>query len=563
MATDVRSQIAGAPYGHIPLTRRLAGYGTVFGKTVRDSRRATIAVGVGLGLVLIAVSTAIVAEFATPESRRELASVVAAVPPILQGLAGKPVNVETLGGYLQYKYGTFFPLVVSLWSILALSGTLASEARRGSLEFVAAGPLSRRRIAVEKLLGHVTSLVIAMALIFVATAVAGSAVAKLPGDALSPVAAGGYAIWLGLLALAAGSVAFALAPILGRGSAAGIAGAITFGGFLLNGYQGAIPQLAPFANLTWFGWTSDHLPLAGQFDWAPLSLVAVVAFVLFVVGIEAFARRDIAATSTIPWPGLPDRLAGIHGPAGRTARENLPTALAWGIGLGLFGLLIAGSGRSFVEQLGSAPAFAKLLGDLFPGIDIGTVGGFLQLLFVEFGLVLAGLAAATLVAGWASDESSGRLEFLLATPRDRVRWLVSGALGIGSGIVVISVLCAVGIGIGTAMSGGDLIAPMAGSLVLGLYALALGGIGVAIGGLVGPSAAAPSIVILTILTWLLDIIGPALGLPDAVAELALSSHFGLPMVGVWDGTGIAACLILAVAGVLVGAWGFARRDLTG
>ncbi len=78
---------------------------------------------------------------------------MAAVPPILQGLAGKPVNVETLGGYLQYKYGTFFPLVVSLWSILALSGTLAAEARRGSLEFVAAAadhpPPDRTREAVR------------------------------------------------------------------------------------------------------------------------------------------------------------------------------------------------------------------------------------------------------------------------------------------------------------------------------------------------------------------------------------------------------------------------------
>ena len=59
------------------------------------------------------------------------------MPPILQGMAGKVVNVDTLGGYLQYKYGVFFPLVLSLWSILALSGTLAGEAQRGSLEFVA------------------------------------------------------------------------------------------------------------------------------------------------------------------------------------------------------------------------------------------------------------------------------------------------------------------------------------------------------------------------------------------------------------------------------------------
>jgi len=177
--------------------------------------------------------------------------------------------------------------------------------------------------------------------------------------------------------------------------------------------------------------------------------------------------------------------------------------------------------------------------------------------------VLAGLAAATLVAGWASDESSGRLEFLLATPRDRVRWLLSGAVGVGSGILVIVVLSAIGIAIGTASSGGEIVTPVVGSLVLGLYALALTGIGIAVGGVVGPRAAAPAVAILTILTWGIDIISPALNLPDAVHELALSAHFGLPMVGAWDGTGIAASLLLAIVGVALGAWGFARRDLDG
>ena len=144
MATDIQNRASAPAFGPIPLSKRLAGYGSVFGKTIRDSRRATIAVGVGprAGPHRRSAPRSC-PEFATPASRQEIGAVVAAVPPILAGLAGKPVNVETLGGYLQYKYGTFFPLVVSLWSILALSGTLAAEARRGSLEFVAADPIDQ------------------------------------------------------------------------------------------------------------------------------------------------------------------------------------------------------------------------------------------------------------------------------------------------------------------------------------------------------------------------------------------------------------------------------------
>ncbi len=560
MASDIGRPHVAAVVSPVPLFQRIYGFGSVFAKTIRDSRRATLAVGFIFGLTLIGVSKAIVSEFATPQSRVELGDVIRAVPPILQGLAGKVVNVETLGGYVQYKYGTFFPLVAGLWSILALSGTLAAEARRGSLEFVAATPISRRRLAVQKLLGHVTMLGIAALLIFVSIAIVGS-FATLPGDEIPLEAAAGYTIWLALLALAAGSLAFALGPFVGRGAAAGIAGAVMFGGFIINGYQSAIPALAPFANLTWFGWTTNHIPLAGVYDWPSLLLVAAVVVALLVVGIEAFARRDIGVTSTIPTPSLPRSVVGLRGPTGRVVGHNLPSALAWGIGLGFFGLVLAGSGRSFVEQLAQSPDFVRLLQTVFPNIDVANVGGFLQLLYLQFGLVLAGLAGATLVAGWASDETSGRLEFLLATPLSRLRWVVSGGAGILVGTGVVIGLAIAGIGIGASITGGDITTPMAGAVVLGLFALAMAGIGVAIGGVFGSGYAAPAAALATILTWFVDTVAPALRLPDVVHQLALSAHYGAPMVGRWDLAGIVASVVLALGGVAVGARGFGRRDL--
>ena len=560
MASDVGRRPTPAALAPVSLVARIYGLGSVFAKTLRDSRRATILVGGVLGLLLIGVAYAIVSQFATPASRREMGDVIRAVPPILQGLAGKVVNVETLGGYLSYKYGTFFPIIAGLWSILALSGTLAAEARRGSLEFVAAGPITRRRIALEKLSGHVLVLAIASLAMFVSLLVVGT-FGKLPGDEIPVSAAAGYAIWLGLLALVAGSVAFALAPFLGRGSAVGIAGTIMFAGFILNGYQAAIPQLAPLANLTWFGWTTNHIPLAGLYDWPSLALTGAVAVVLLVVGVEAFVRRDIGVTTSIPTPSLPRALVGLRRPAGRTFGHVLPSALAWGLGLGFFGLAIAGSGRSFVEQLANAPDFHRLLASIFPGADIASVGGFLQLLFVDFGMILAGLAAATLVAGWASDETSGRLEMLLAAPLGRRRWAVSGGIGILGGIVVIMVVTVAGIGIGASLTGGDIVTPMVGTLALGLYAAAMAGVGVAVGGVVGTGAAGPAVALLTVITWFDGIIAPALGLPDIVRDLALTTHYGQPMLGVWDPVGIVASVVLAVGGVAVGAWGFQRRDL--
>jgi ABC-2 type transport system permease protein len=547
----------------VSLWSRLYGFGSVFAKTVRDSRRATLIVGGILALAFLGLGKAIVTQFATPESREEMSNLIAAVPPILQGLAGKVVNVGTLGGYFQYKYGTFFPLVLSLWSILALSSTLAGEAARGSLEFIAATGRSRRRVALEKLSGHALMLGLACLIGFASIAYAGAAYPVLPGDEISVAQAFGYAAWLGLMVLAGGALAFALAPLLGRGAAAGIAGFVTFAGFILNGYQGPVPELAPYANLTWWGWTQNHVPLGGLFDWPSLVLLAIVTAVLLAIGVEAFARRDIGSTSAVPTPSMPRFLLGLSGPVPRAIAVGFGSAIAWGAGVGLFGLVFGAAAGPFMDQLGKSPEFVRLLETVFPGIDYASAGGFLQLLFVELGVIFAGLAAATFVSGWASDETSGRLEMVLATPLRRVRWAVAGGIGMLVNVAIFVGLSAAGIAIGVSTTVSDVATPVAGSLILGVYAAALVGIGLAVGGLFGTRFAAPAVATFVLVTWFVQIVGGILGLPDVVQQLALTKHFGQTFVGVWDWAGVTASAILAVGGIAVGAVAFARRDLRG
>jgi ABC-2 type transport system permease protein len=540
---------------------RIYGFGSVFAKTIRDSRRATIITAAVLALAFLGLGKAIVTQFDTPKSRAEMEALVAAVPPILQGLAGKAVHVGTLGGYFQYKYGTFFPFVLSVWSILALSGTLASEASRGSLEFIAATGRSRRRVALEKLSGHVLMVGLACLVAFASIAIAGAAYPVLPGDEISVAQALGYAVWLGIMALAAGTLAFAVAPFVGRGAAAGISGFVVFAGFILNGYQQPVPGLAPYANLTWWGWTQNHIPLAGQFDWPSVAFVGVAVVVFALVGVEAFARRDIGSSSMRFAPSMPRSLLGLSGPLARATSVNLPAALWWGLGVGLFGLVFGGAAGPFMEQVNNSPDFVKLLETVFPGINYASAGGFLQLLFVELGVIFAGLAAATFVSGWASDEISGRLEMLLATPLQRVRWAVGGGIGSLVAVALFVALSAAGIGIGVSTTGGDVITPIAGSLILGVYAAALVGIGVAVGGVFGTRFAAPFVVVFVLVTWFVQFAGGLLKLPDLVMQLALTSHLGQTFVGVWDWGGVAVSIALAIGGIAIGAWGFARRDL--
>ena len=75
---------------------------------------------------------------------------------------------------------------------------------------------------------------------------------------------------------------------------------------------------------------------------------------------------------------------------------------------------------------------------------------------------------------------------------------------------------------------------MIGSISLGFYAVALIGIGVAIGGVWRTSLAAEIVALFVVATYLVDLLGPPLNLPDWVHQLALTTHFGQPMIGQWD-----------------------------
>jgi ABC-2 type transport system permease protein len=540
---------------------RFYGFGSIYAKTIRDSRMAFLIVAGLMGGMMLAGAYAIASAYPTPASRVDMANFVNSMPEAFKGLTNNPVNIGTLGGYLSWKYGPFFGMIAGLWSIMALSGTLASEASRGSLDMVAAAPFGKRRIALEKLAAHVTGMVAACAFLAVVTYAGTQGFATVPGDALPVEAAVGFALWVALIGLVSGSVAWALAPFVGRASAAGVAGAFLLGGYAVSGYSASVPALQIPADFSWFHWTASHLPLAAQYDWLSLVPVAIVVVVLFAVGVWAFDRRDLGSTSAIPVPAMPGALLGVRGPTGRSFGERLPQALAWGLGLAAFAALIAASSKSFADTLTNSPDTTKLLTTVFKGYDITSGGGFLQLLYAYIGYVVAGLAAAGFVSGWASDENGHRLELLLASPLGRARWAIAGGIGVFGAIVVMTGLAMLGVAVGVASASGDVLTPVAGGLIIGLYAAAAAGVGFAVGGLFRNTIAGEIAATFVIATFLIDFLAPPLNLPDWFHQLALTSHLGQTMVGNWDPAGVVACLVLAVGGLLLGAWGMRRRDV--
>ena len=561
MTTDAGLPTRVAAFPPIPLRRRLYGFGSIYGKTIRDSRLAFIIAAGLLGGMALIMGVAVSSVFPTPAARLEVDRLVGSMPASMLDLFGRvpPDKLGTLGGYVTFKYGAIFALGTALWSILALSSTLAGEAGRGSLDFVAAAPFGKRRIALEKLAAHLTMLGLAMAILAVATTVSSTLFGDAAlGDQIPLVSSIGFALWAGFIALFFGSLAFALAPLLGRAGSAGVASLAVLVLWVVNGLNvgGPLVLLSPFR------WTANHIALIGQYDWPGLALIGVVGVAFLAIGVALFMRRDLGVTAGLSLPGLPAVVLGVHGPVSRAFGEQLPRAVSWGIGLGLMGALVASLVGPMATQLGNDSSLVATFSAIFPGFDLASAGGWLQL-YVELFYIAAGFAAATFVSKWASDETDGRLEMVLTTPMARARWVIAGGVAAVLSIVVMTVLFAAGIGLGAAS--GDVAAgdAMVGSTILGLYAVAMVGLGVAVGGLWRTSLAAEVTALVVVATYLIDLVAPALKLPDWVHQLALTAHLGQPMVGAWDVTGIVACLILAVGGIALGAWGITRRDVNG
>jgi ABC-2 type transport system permease protein len=557
MAAGVGAPQITAPIHAISFRSRIYGFGSIYGKSIRDSRLSLIIAAGLLGGMSLAMAAGVSNIFPTPASRLEIDKLISSIPSSMVNLFGKPIGLGTLGGYFTWKYGAIFAMGTALWSIMALSGTLASEASRGSLDIVASAPFGKRRIAVEKVTAHLTMLGLAMAVLAVAC-VAGSTLfgdASL-GDRIAPLSAVGFALWVGFIAIFFGGLAFALAPLLGRSGSAGVASIVMVLLWVANGFD----ALAPLAILSPFHWLAGHIALVGMYDWPAVAFTGLVAVVLLGIGVELFTRRDLGVTAGLSMPGLPTVVLGVRGSTSRAFGEQLPRALSWGIGLGLMGALIAALVGTMADQIGKDPNLSSTFATIFKGFNLTSAGGWLQL-YVQLLLIAAGFGAATFVSKWASDEKDGRLEMILATPLARARWVVAGGIAALLAIVVMTVLFAAGIGLGAASGGVAVGDAMIGCAVLGLYAASVVGVGVAVGGVWRTSIAAEIAAMVVFVTYLIDLVAPALNLPDWVHQLALTAHLGQPMVGVWDPFGIAACLLIAAGGIAIGAWGITRRDI--
>ena len=234
-----------------------------------------------------------------------------------------PVNIDDPRRSTQWKTAGSMGLLAAMWSIIALSGTLAGEARRGSLEFVATTPLGMRRIALEKLFAHLTG----MAIVVLVARSARTSPARSARCRATPSHGTGAS---GSPRGSASSPS-RRAPSPGRSRRCSAAGrrprspaAVLLIGYFANGYREAVPAFAPLRR-------PDLVRLDGRTTsrW-PASSTGRRSCPARSSPIVLFARRRRACS-----PGATSgRRAGSRGPACRPALLGLggPPGARWASG---------------------------------------------------------------------------------------------------------------------------------------------------------------------------------------------------------------------------------------
>jgi ABC-2 type transport system permease protein len=514
-------------------------------------------------MFMVAGGAALAAEWPDAMTRAALVGSLELLPPVIRALLGDPIALDTMGGFLSWRFGGVAPIMLGIWSVVTLSGALTTEARRGSLDLVATTPVSRASIATQKALAHVAQVAVVVIAAALLTTLTGIVFGTLPADDIPIGNALGAWVLTGVLMVASGAVAFATAPILGRTRGASIGVAFLFGGYLVSAYRSVVPSLAALEPLSWYAWTKNHRPLAGQWDWPPVVLLAGITAALLALGVLAFVRRDIGATVGVNRFRLRGFPAGTRRPFTRLLADLGGDGLGWGLGIGAYGAFVAASATDFAAVLRELPGMQGLVERFYPGIDLDQPSALLELAFVAFGSLLIGLAAAGFVSGLASSENGRRLDLVLSTPTSRSRWFVESGLAVLGGVAITAMAAAALMVVAVAAAGGDPVGPLVGCGVLAAYGAAFAGLGLALAGLGWPRRAAAATAVLSIASYLLGTLGSTLQLPEAIVDLSLGEHLGRPMTGSVDVVGLGVMLLLAIGGLAVGAWGIRRRDLSG
>lgn len=449
---------------------------------------------------------------------------------------------------------TWIVLTLAIMAILHVVRHTRGEEDSGRAELVRAGAVGRMAPAVATLLtllGHL--LIIALL----------GAAATMLGEEASAVDGLGLTLGSALSALVFGAVALVTSQVMSSArAAAGTALAVFALAFVVRSAGDLIALEG--STLSWFSpvaWAQQMRAFVDLRWWPILLSLAATLILLGLAGMLAM-RRDVGQGMVAVRAGRATAPATLQGPITMAWRQQRAAFIWTALGMGLL-WFATGTMMKTLDQMASDlvadnPALAMMFGsdpDAF-------AAAFLTVMLLFVALCVAAYALVQTHQHCRSEESSGRLEVVLAAPVSRSRWLAAQLLIASLGTAVLLALSIGAIWFGAALVGvedptfGEFAAAFAtylpAVLVFCAFSAALFGWAPRLAGLSWLLLAA---------VLILGMFRPLLDLPEAVQGISPLYWVPDPFVGD-DKIGSTLGLAVVVMGLLLLALlGFHRRGI--
>ncbi len=517
-------------------------------RTLGQSRTVTVAFALLFAIYAVANVVGYRSTYPTPADRRGLQESFATTSS-LRLFYGEPHTLLTTAGYAEWRVGGFLALLAGVFGVVASVRALRSEEEAGRLELVLTGRLTHAggysaAMAAVAIEGAVVGIAAGLAMAASSIGVRGAAwmAADLAVTAWVFAAAGALACQIGSSRRAASS--------LGAG-ALGVAFALRVVADASSG-QGWVRWTTPL------GWAEEMRPLTSPRP--AVLLPGLILAAVLAVGAGALAGRRDVGTGIL---GGRDTAAAhtrlLRGPLTAALRGERSTLAVWLIATAAFAGVVGSLSGSIAGAL--TPSVRQQLDRLGAG-DIIRPAGFLAFYFSFFTLAVSVFACAQLAAA-RHEESSSRLETLLALPLSRRRWLGGRLVLAAAGAAAIALAAAVGSWAGAAVNGVHV--SLAGMLEAGLNTLPTGllflGVATLLFGLV-PRASTGLAYGLVPLAFVWDLLAAVVDAPGWLRSATPFHHLGLVPVRPFPVTAATVMALIGLAALAAGLAAFRRRDIT-
>ncbi len=499
----------------------------------------------------------------TAASRAAFAQSMSQLASQLTFILPPPAGLDTVGGYVEWRSFGGLAILFAVWALVSGSGAARGDEERGLVEAVLATGLTRSR--------WLASRVIAYALTALVGALAGGLglVAGVAGgrESISVVPVVEICVALAALGLSCYSLTLLIGQLVGARVATAAAGVVLLALFLVDRLSQTFAWLVAWRWISPFHYYDLNQPLApgGAFDGrATLTMLGIAMVGAAVAGV-VFESRDLGQT-LVRWPSRqspatyePSRSPLWRLPVVRGLYERRAGLAAWAVGLAAVGVLFVYLTKSVIQPLMSIPTLSQFFG--------GAAGGqlyttFLGYIWLSFAQLLFAAFAITQVARWSAEDSDGRLELLLSTPRSRASIVLERAVTLTLAALIVTAVSAVAVALTGRYEGLEVNRERLaeGTLLLVPFALVFAATGAVLAAW-NPRAAVGVLGGLAFASYLVEELGPLFRWPTWVQDLSAFKLYGTPLSTGIDRSGLVIMIAIILVGFAASILLMERRDV--